>query len=163
VRDAASFDVFYAATASRLTRQLFLATGDLTRAEDCVQEAFMRAWRRWDELDGDGNPLAWVRTVAWRLAINDWRRLLAHLRAMARHGPERDVAPPSADLIAVRDELARLPQPQRVVLVLHYFADMTVAEVAAVLDVAEGTVKARLSRGRDALATRLTVSEQGRP
>lgn len=158
--DASSFDAFYAATASGLTRQLFLATGDLTRAEDCVQEAFMRAWRRWDSLDSQGNPTGWVRTVAFRLAINDWRRLLAQARALVRHGPPRDVPPPSPDLIVVRDELARLPQAQRVVLVLHYFADLPVAEIATLLEVADGTVKARLSRGRQALAARLAAIGQ---
>jgi RNA polymerase sigma-70 factor (ECF subfamily) len=160
VREASSFDAFYAAAAPGLTRQLFLATGDLTRAEDCVQEAFMRAWRRWELLDAEGNPTAWVRTVAFRLAINDWRRMLAQARALVRHGPPRDVPPPAADLIAVRDELARLPQAQRITLVLHYFADMPVAEIATLLEVAEGTVKARLSRGREALAARLTVIGQ---
>lgn len=45
MRDRTTFDAFYVATARRLTRHLYLATGDLTRAEKCMQEAYLRAWQ----------------------------------------------------------------------------------------------------------------------
>jgi RNA polymerase sigma-70 factor (ECF subfamily) len=152
VRDHRSFDAFYAATAQRLTRHLYLATGDLTRAEECTQEAYLRAWQRWHLMgEGDRDPVAWVRTVAWRLAVNDWRRLTRSLRAFARAGPPPDVPAPSTDVVAVRDALHLLPTAQRAVLVLRYYEDLTVREIADVLGVPEGTVKARLARGRTAL------------
>lgn len=120
---------------------LYLATGDLTRAEECVQEAYLRAWQRWSHLDTHvHDPLAWVRTVAWRLAANDWRRLTRSLRALVRHGPLLDAPPPSADVLAVRDALTRLPMAQRTVLVLHYYDDLPVREIAVVLDVPDGLV-----------------------
>lgn len=156
MRNRDDFDQFYLATAQRLTRNLYLATGDLTRAEECVQEAYLRAWQRWTRLDHEAHdPLAWVRTAAWRLAANDWRRVTRSLRALVRHGPPGDTPAPSADVLAVRDALARLPQAQRTVLVLHYYDDLPVREIAAVLNVPEGTVKARLSRGRGAMAAHL--------
>ncbi|WP_216658507.1 sigma factor [Nocardioides sp. zg-1230] len=61
--NSGSFDAFYAARAPRLVRNIYLRTGDATRAEDCVQEAFVRAWRRWDRLEND-DPVGWVTTVA---------------------------------------------------------------------------------------------------
>ena len=153
MRDRDRFDEFYLASARRLTRHIYLATGDLSRAEECTQEAYLRAWQRWGRLSGtDQDPVAWVRTVAWRLAINDWRRFTRSLRALVRTGPQPVMPPPSADVIAVRDALRRLPAVQRAALVLHYYEDLPVREIAVVLNVPEGTIKARLARGRGALA-----------
>lgn len=161
MRDERSFDVFYASFAPRLVRHLYLATGDLERAQDCAQEAFLRAWRRWDTVGAEtADPVAWVRTVAWRLAVNDWRRSVAHLRALARHGAPPDTPSLSPDAVAVRTAIARLPREQQVTLVLHHVAGLPVREVAQVLDVAEGTVKARLSRARAALAPMLRDDEE---
>lgn len=154
------FDAFYAAAAPRLTQHLYLATGDLTRAQDCAQEAFLRAWHRWDTLsDTVADPYSWVRAVAWRLAVSDWRRAMAQLRALVRHGPPGDAPALSPDETAVRQALADLPLEQRAALVLHYFADLPVREIAQVLDVPEGTIKARLSRGRAALSRTLSEEE----
>lgn len=154
MRDRETFDAFYLSTARRLTRLLYLATGDLTRAEDCVQEAYLKAWQRWSYVSTEvEDPVAWVRTVAWRLAANDWRRFVRLRRTLARHGVPADIPPPTPDVLAVRDALLTLPLAQRAVLVLHYYDDLPVREVATVLGVAEGTVKARLFRGRAALAT----------
>ena len=57
--------------------------------------------------------------------------------------------------VEVVDALRQLPENQRVVIVLHYFADRRVDQIADELGIAEGTVKSRLSRGREALATML--------
>jgi RNA polymerase sigma-70 factor, ECF subfamily len=71
---ATDFDAIYAATAPRLVGQLYLLIGDLSEAQDCVQEAFARAWLRWDSLtDGRGDPVGWVKTTAYRLAVSHWR------------------------------------------------------------------------------------------
>lgn len=147
------FDQVYAATAPRLVGQLYLMIGDLAEAQDCVQEAFARAWTRWDSLtDGRGDPVGWVKVTAYRLAVSRWRHWKAGLRALARHGPPSEVAEPSPDAVAVRDALARLPRSQRAALVMYHLNDMRVDDVARELGVAPGTVKARLSRGRAALA-----------
>jgi RNA polymerase sigma-70 factor (ECF subfamily) len=154
--EPAGFDATYAATAPRLIGQLYLVIGDINEAQDCVQEAYARAWVRWDKLTlGEGDPVGWVRTTAYRLAVSRWRHHAAGLRAYRRLGPADDVPPPSAEAIAVRDALADLPKGQRAALVLFYLAGMPVAEVAEALGVPQGTVKARLSRGRTALASML--------
>lgn len=151
-----SFEVVYAATAPRLVHQLYLVIGDLSEAQDCVQEAYARAWSRWDRITATGgDPVGWVKTTAYRLAISRWRHFAAGLRALRRHGVTRDPQGPNPDTVAVRDALAALPMNQRMALVLYHIADLTVDEIAAQLDVPSGTVKARLSRGRKALATLL--------
>lgn len=160
-RESDTFDEFYLAAAPRLVQLLYLATGDLGRAQDCTQEAFLRAWRRWDSISADvADPFAWVRRVAWRLAISDWRRAMAQVRALVRHGPVGDLPAPTGIEVAVRDALAQLSVEQRAAVVLHYFADLRVTDIAELLDVPDGTVKARLSRGRAALALLLRDAEE---
>jgi len=149
-----SFADVYAAAADRLVTQLYLVTGDVEEARDCVQEAFARAWLRWASLSGDGDPAAWVYTVGYRIAVSRFRRTVVHRRAVRRlaAGDAHAVLPgPSADAVAVRDALARLPQGQRAALVLHYYEGRPVDEIASTLGVSAGTVKSRLSRGRAAL------------
>ena len=151
----AGFDAFYARTAPGLVRQLHAMTGDLSEAQDCVQEAFARAWQRWDRLDGYDAPEAWVRTVAWRLAVSRFRRIGAGVRALRRYGAAADVPELSTDRVALVAALARIPAAQRRAVVLHHVAGLSVREVADETGVPLGTVKARLSRGRTALAALL--------
>lgn len=155
--EPSAFDRFYLATAPRVLAHLYLITGNMSEAQDCTQEAYSRAWQRWDKLTDDGQrePLGWVRSVGCRLAISNWRRAMAQTRAWGRHGPQPDVVEPSADVVAVRQALAQLSPGQRAAIVLHHFADLRVEDVAAELKVPVGTVKARLSRGRAALAVLL--------
>jgi RNA polymerase sigma-70 factor, ECF subfamily len=150
------FDAFYAGCGPRLVRQLHAMTGDLSEAQDCVQEAFARAWQRWDRVGHYDDPAAWVRTVAWRCAVSRLRRVRAGARALRRHGPAPDVPALSPDHVALVRALAQLPAEQRRALVLHHLADLSVEQVAAETGAPAGTVKARLSRGRTALAALLT-------
>ena len=153
---ATDFDLIYATNAPRLVGQLYLMIGDLAEAQDCVQEAFAKAWLRWDSLtDGRGDPVGWVKTTAYRMAVSQWRHWKSGVKALRKHGPPPDTPEPSPDAVALRDALARLPKSQRVALVLHHLNDMRVEDVARELRVAPGTVKARLSRGRAALAVLL--------
>jgi RNA polymerase sigma-70 factor (ECF subfamily) len=152
----ADFDAFYARTAPGLVRQLHAMTGDPAEAQDCVQEAFARAWQRWSRLERYDAPEAWVRTVAWRLAVSRFRRLTAGSRAHRRYGAGPDVPALSADRVALLAALARIPAAQRRAVVLHHVAGLSVQEVADETGVPLGTVKARLSRGRTALAALLT-------
>lgn len=145
------FDAFYAATSRGLLAQLYGLTGDWAEAQDCLQEAYARAWQRWGTVRGLDAPATWVRLVALRLARSRWRRAqqAVHLH---RSQLRDDVPGPSPDAVALAAALKRIPEVQRLALVLHHLADLSVADVARETGVAEGTVKARLSRGRAALA-----------
>jgi RNA polymerase sigma-70 factor (ECF subfamily) len=159
---AAGFDAFYATHAAALVRQLHAMTGDLGEAQDCVQEGFARAWQRWDAVGRYDAPEAWVRQVAWRLAVSRFRRLSSGRRAARRHGPPPDVPALSPDRVALVAALAGLPPAQRRAVVLHHVAGLSVQEVADETGAPTGTVKARLSRGRAALAAALTDPEDPR-
>lgn len=152
--DAEAFDEFYAASFARLVGQVYALVGDRDEAQECVQEAFVRAWSHRRQLDRDRSPEAWVRTTAHRLAISRWRRTVRGRRAPDRAlQPDQQGTPPDAERVAIVEALRQLPEPQRRVLVLHHVCDLPVHEVAAEVGAPEGTVKARLSRGRAALRT----------
>ncbi|MFP5218213.1 MAG: SigE family RNA polymerase sigma factor [Actinomycetes bacterium] len=152
---AAAFDRFYAASAPRLVQQLRAMTGgDLAEAQDCVQEAFARAWQRWPRVSGYEAPEAWVRTVAWRLAVSRLRRLRTAALAARRRSAD-EVPDLSPDHVVLVSALRTLPPEQRRAVVLHHLADLSVQQIADETGVPVGTVKARLSRGRAALAAHL--------
>ncbi|MFJ5213289.1 SigE family RNA polymerase sigma factor [Streptomyces sp. NPDC088354] len=150
--EEADFDAFYSASVGRLIGQLYAMTGDLAEAQDVVQEAFARAWERRAELDLDGAPEAWVRTVAWRLAVSRWRRMRSALALARRQGPPAAVPPPEPHHVVLVEALRRIPEAQRRAVVLHHLCDLSVEQVAAETGTPVGTVKVHLSRGRAALA-----------
>jgi RNA polymerase sigma-70 factor (sigma-E family) len=156
------FAAFYAGSYRRLLGQLFAVTGDLAEAENVLQEAYARAFVRWSRVRGYDRPEAWVRRVALNLAAMADRSLRRRARALLRLGPPPVVPELSPELLDLRDALAALPLGQRQALVLHHLVGMPVEEVAATLRVPPGTVKARLHRGRRALAAQLETGEEVR-
>ncbi len=133
--------------------------GDHHDAADAVQEALVAAFRRAATFRGDAPVRAWLG----RIVINACYDRVRHERVRrADPWPERDVPAPRTDLavelatrLAVREALALLPVGQRVAVVLVDVQGYPVAEVAAMLGVAPGTVKSRCARGRARLAVLL--------
>ncbi len=162
--DEREFDDFYTASFTRVTHQVHAMIGDRDEAQECVQEAFVRAWAHRRQLDRAQHPEAWVRTTAYRLAVSRWRRT-----TRGRRAPDRAVGRPTVSPgvdeshVALVAALRQLPEAQRHALVLHHIADLPVHAVAAEVGVPEGTIKARLSRGRAALAALLSDQPQDRP
>lgn len=158
--DEAFVHEVYASSYDRLVGQVFCVCGDQAAAEDAVQEAFVRAVVHAGSFRRTDNPEAWLCRVALNVQKSRWRRLKTY--AGLRHKLPRPSATPelSPDHIALVAALRELPLNQREAIVLHHVADLTVAEVAATLGVAEGTIKARLSRGRTALAGLLSEDEE---
>jgi RNA polymerase sigma-70 factor, ECF subfamily len=160
--DEQEFDEFYAASFRRVTAQIYAMIGDLDESTECVQEAFARAWAARRKLARVDHPEAWVRTTAHRLAISRWRR-----RKRAERDPDRAVGTATRARevdethVALVAALRQLPAAQRQALVLHHIADLPVHQVAVEVGVPEGTIKARLSRGRTALAALLAEESPG--
>jgi len=151
-----SFDSFYRAELKRVVAVVFALTGSRPVAEDMAHDAFLKAHRRWEEVSTYDHPGAWVRKVATNLALSGFRRLGAERKALARLGPSAeltfDLEPADAEFWqAVRE----LPKRQAQVIALFYLEDRTVREVADILEMAEGTVRTQLHRGRKALAKKL--------
>ena len=169
MKDAEGFDAFYTATNRRVLHQMYAMTSNLADAQELTQEAYARAWQRWSSVSTYDDPEAWVRTVAWRLAASRWRKARNGVAAMLRHGPPEHAPEPSIDNVALVAALKEIPEAQRRVIVLHHLTGLSVAEVAHEVGAPEGTVKARLSRGRAALAALLSdatlteVSPHARP
>jgi RNA polymerase sigma-70 factor, ECF subfamily len=154
--DEAEFDDFYTSSFVRVTGQLYALIGDRDEAQDCVQEAFVRAWARRESLARSEHPEAWVRTTAYRLAVSRWRRTRLARRPLDRAlSPAVQTEPADESRVALVAALGRLPEKQRQALVLHHLCDLPVEAVAREVGAPEGTVKARLSRGRIALAALL--------
>jgi len=110
----ASFDEVYAAHYADLTVQLYAYFDDRQEAQDVVQEAFCRALARWPAISRYDDPVAWVRRVAWNLAVSRWRRARTAVLHLRRQRPaEPQVAGPSPERVALFAALATLPGPQR--------------------------------------------------
>jgi RNA polymerase sigma-70 factor (ECF subfamily) len=146
----------YASQYNRLVVLVTAVSGSREQAEEAVQEAFVRALGLTGRRAVRDEPEAWLYRVSVNIVRSRWRRARAGRRAITRMvssgGPEEPAQTQVDARLAVLAALRRVPWPQREALALHYFADMAVAEIAAWLDCPVGTVKSRLSRGRDALA-----------
>ncbi|MFJ9809121.1 sigma-70 family RNA polymerase sigma factor [Streptomyces sp. NPDC101158] len=136
--------------ASPLLRALLrLTSGDRGKAEDMLQETFLRAWQNPQALTrGPEHGRPWLFTVARRIAIDHFRAQSARVKELGDETPEDRAAPddPFEEVVtahAVGDALAELPRHQREVLVELHLNDRSTADAAAVLGIPPGTVKSR--------------------
>ena len=150
------FDEFYAASFRRLVGQVYAMTGNLAEAEDAVQEAFARAWQRWNRVGDYGDPEAWVRTVAYRISVSSWRKTKSRLVAHRGHEADRELPGLNPDHLALVSGLRRISADQRRAIVLHHLVGLTIGEIAEETSASTGTVKSRLARGRRALAPHMS-------
>ena len=157
---ASVLEAVYHASYSRLVLQVFAMCGDLTDAEDAVQEAFVKAVGQGRRFDRVANPEAWLRTVALNHQRNSWRHGKVVRRFMGSLPPRQNAPDLGPDHVAVVRALAELAADQREVIVLYYLADLGVAQIAHELGIPEGTVKSRLSRGRERMAPLLDEREE---
>lgn len=145
--DDEDFTAFVAGSSHRLLRTAFLLTGDRGAAEDLLQVALERAYRRWPRVRGMASPEAYVRRALINAATDRWR----HRHGVIEEALDLDrLVADDTDVVAARDEVFRavrlLPVGQRAVLVLRYFDDLTEVETADVLGCTVGTVKSQHAR-----------------
>lgn len=141
------FEALYAASYPRLRRVIAAVTLDVADADDALQEAFSRAAARWRKVRDLDDPEAWIRRVALNQAMDQHRR---RARDRRHHTTDRTVEL-NPHLLDLQAALRDLPMAQRQALVLHHLLDLSVADTARELGRPEGTVKAQLARGREAL------------
>lgn len=156
------FEHFYRREYNHIVAMARAVSPDRASAEDLAQESFAAAHRNWQRISNYDNPAAWVRRVMINRATSMRRRLAAELRTLVRagHDPDRGIAPDlTSETIEVWDALRHLPRRQRQAIVLHYVGQLTTSEIAEDMQCSQGTVKAHLHSGRQALRHRLTDQE----
>lgn len=143
---------FYDDQWDRVRGSLVLFTGSRELGEELAQEAFVRVCQRWDQVRTMEAPGAWVHRVGINLAISHGRRRGSERRARRRLEAVRaEVAAPPEPEAGVRGALLALDIDERAVVVLRFWADLSVKQVAEVLGIPEGTVKTRTRAGLAAL------------
>ncbi len=149
--EAKEYDWYFRACFAPVARTVFLIVHDRTLAEDVTQEALYRMLKHWRTVSTYERPESWVRRVAIRIAVREVQR------SSARSTKERlavvpDVLDPALPDPDVARAVAALAPMQRAAVVLFYWEDRPVAEIAEVLGVSESTVKQHLHRARHRLA-----------
>lgn len=152
------FDAFFLLHYTHLVRWLTLFTGDAERATDAAQEAFIKAYASWRSVRQCDSPIAWVRRVAINKCRDssraDRRRRRRELAQDAHEAPPADAAVADMYLFGL---LQQLTPRQRLVTVLYYVEDLSVADVAQTIGISDGAVKFHLSQARERLRLALDV------
>lgn len=149
--------------APALWRYVVRLTGNAALADDVVQEALLRAWRRPRVLDqSEASARAWLFTVARNLVIDEHRSAHSRHELGTDRVPER-ATPDQTDALLdswlIADALKGLSAEHRTVIICAYYRGQSVAETACLLDIPAGTVKSRLHYALRAL--RLALQERG--
>ena len=158
------YETVFRAEHDAIVRTAYLVTGDRETAREVAQDAFAELHRHWRKVRGYDKPGAWLRRVAIRRAVRVRRARRPWVEAEVLAGLPGPVAPASpgaadidAELLA---SLRRLSPAQRAAIVLHYFEDLPVTEVAELLGCKPATASVHLHRARVRLAELLGEREE---
>ena len=149
MRDEAAFVEFAQAASARLRRTAYLMCGDWDLASDHVQEGLIRVYVAWPRLTRSGGEYAYARRAVVSALIDHARRRSSTEvvgEVTLERSSEQDVAEDVSARTALMTALTALPPRQRACVVLRYFEDLSVAQVAEALGCSEGTVKSQTSR-----------------
>ena len=157
--DAESWEPLVLAHQQAVFRLCYLLLGDPDEAEDAAQETFLRAWDHLRRFDSARPLRPWLLSIASNLASNRRRSAGRYLAALMRAFQSERTSSTTIEEKSTRQmeagELWRAVQtlslPDQQIVYLRYFLELSVAETAQALDVAEGTVKSRLSRALEKL------------
>ena len=158
------FTKYVAARLGSLRRIAFLLCQDWQRADDFVQTAITRLYVHWARASSVEHTDAYVRTILVREFLSEQRTGWARRVSLDAQVPDTPwPAPDLAAALDVRAALADLPPRQRATVVLRFYCDMNVDQVAQVLGCAPGTVKSQTAKGLDALRRALQPAEISQP
>lgn len=153
----ADFAAYFAGRVSSVRRLAYALCGDWHTADDLVQVTFVKLYPRWARIR-DGQVDAYVR----RILVNTFLTHVRKTRWEKVVAEVPDVAAPEAERHEdLGQALRQLPAQQRAVVLLRHLEDLSIAEVADLLQVAEGTVKSQSARGIAAL--RAAMNQTVRP
>lgn len=160
IRALPEFDNFYRSEFEPVSGLAYALSGSRLAAEDLAQDGFMAAYRRWDEIGRYENPGAWVRRVVANRSVSVIRRRVVEAKALPKLARSAEMLPElEPETIDTWREVRRLPKRQAQVVALHYIEDLSLDDVAAILDLSVETVRSHLRRARKTLARRLATLE----
>lgn len=147
------FDAFARDRSPSLRRYAYLLTGNLSSADDLVQETLMRVYLAWDRIEDHGSADRYARTTMARQQISWWRKsrrevpvdLAADPRLALRVGADEPTS--SVERDALWQLFAALTGNQRVAMVLRFYEDLDDGEIAEILGCSRTTVRTHISRG----------------
>jgi RNA polymerase sigma factor (sigma-70 family) len=149
-----SFETVMSQRGERLVKSLTAVFLDRELAADAAQEAFVQLFLNWDEVTQKGDPQPWLYKVALN-RCNDYRRGMARaarlFHRLVETPPDEAASDDSTSQSEFMSFLRTLPARQRAAAALYYGADFSVAEIAAVMGISEGSVNTHLHRARIAL------------
>lgn len=156
---AGDFESFFKARYEAMERALVVAVASVELGRDATAEGFTRAFERWSDVSGYGNPAGWVFRVGLNWARSHQRKRQREVRlvdgvadGVARHLEGADAAAVSDDRMVVLEAVALLSDEHREVIVARWLLDLGEAEAAEALSIRVGTVKSRASRAMARLA-----------
>ena len=161
--DKASFDLLYEKYKNMALHTAYLITGNLSDSEDVVQDTFVKVWLHCRELKNEGGFKAWMMQILVRTAYKSGKKKSRELadedimkkadQSLGISFTEEVIAREEAERIA--GAVRSLPIRQRAVVVLYYYQECSVSEIASMLGILEGTVKSRLHTARKLLRRKL--------
>ncbi len=152
------YDWWFRAAYPKVARTVLLIVHDRAAAEEIAQDAFVQLYRHWSTVQGYERPDLWVRRVAIRLAVQ------YVMRERMRRQRERLAVETRTEPVPLPDvarAVAGLSPMQRAAVVLYYWADESVFDIARTLEVSESSVKQHLFRARSRLARALDEEVNG--
>lgn len=164
-------DAFSELMRTSAPRQYAVATlilRDPSRAQDAVQEAFVSAWKGMAALRDPNAWDAWLHRLTVRACFRSVRREKRRRTIELHVVPDPEPTTPETPLTSLLErerldrELDRLPIEQRAVIVLRFYADLPLDEVADILDIPIGTAKSRQSRGLEAMRVSMQAEADAR-
>lgn len=140
-----------------LLRMCFLYLKDHAMAEDAVQETFLRAFRHQDDFQGKSSVKTWITRIAINVCkdmlTDPWARHRSDENLLDEAAPEPSFS--SEDRYVISGKIANLPPKYKEVILLHYYQELKLSEIAEILGESEATIKTRLKRARDMLRSEL--------
>lgn len=156
--DMRAFEALYAACSGRVYAMCLRMTGDCAAAEDCTQEAFVKAWRKLGSFRGDSAFATWLHRIAVNEVLTLQRRAgreVRYLEAVGSDSVEKESDGQVGETLDIESAILKLPEGARNVFVLCGLHGYKHAEAAEFLGLAPGTCKAQLHRARRLLKMRL--------
>lgn len=150
VEEHTSFEGFFVSRYASVAAALLLVTADPHEAEELAQEAFARAWARWDQVSKMGSPVGYVYKSALNLHRSRLRHFAVEVRRRTR-GQEQDPVESAGTTLLVRDALMELPLGQRQAIVLVDWLGYSAEEAAKILGIRPSSARSRISRARASL------------